>query len=234
MHNPKSMNKYIVVTIKPWNLEIYDKRIKNFEGEWHLISEPDELNIEYLDRINPRYIFFPHWSKKVNEEIVKKYECVCFHETDLPYGAGGSPIQNLISRGHTDTMLTALKMNESLDSGPLYCKTKLSLEGTAQDIFIRASEIIADIIEFIVADEPEPVAQKGERVFFKRRKPEQSEITSALKTIEDLYNHIRMLDAETYPKAFIEIGQYKYEITKPRLSSSKIIANLSISKIDKK
>ena len=46
----------------------------------------------------PKYIFFPHWSKKVDTKIVNNYECVCFHETDLPYGRGGSPIQNLILR----------------------------------------------------------------------------------------------------------------------------------------
>ena len=49
----------IVVTIKPWNLEIYDNRIKNFDGEWHLISESAELNLANLDMINPRFIFFP-------------------------------------------------------------------------------------------------------------------------------------------------------------------------------
>ena len=55
----------IVVTIKPWNLEIYDNRIKNFDGERHLISESAELNLANLDMINPRFIFFPHWSKKL-------------------------------------------------------------------------------------------------------------------------------------------------------------------------
>ncbi len=27
-----------------------------------------------------------------------KFECVCFHMTDVPYGRGGSPLQNLIIR----------------------------------------------------------------------------------------------------------------------------------------
>ena len=43
-------------------------------------------------------------------EIIRNYECICFHETDLPFGRGGSPIQNLIVRGFKTTKISAIKM----------------------------------------------------------------------------------------------------------------------------
>jgi len=33
------------------------------------------------------------------KEIFENYEIILFHMTDLPYGRGGSPLQNLIVRG---------------------------------------------------------------------------------------------------------------------------------------
>lgn len=66
----------------------------------------------------------------VPEAVLIAAECVCFHMTDVPYGRGGSPLQNLIVRKHKKTKLTALKMTEEIDAGPVYCKRELSLDGS--------------------------------------------------------------------------------------------------------
>jgi methionyl-tRNA formyltransferase len=100
---------YIVATIKNWNLKVYDEIIKNYPGNWHLITDPNELTVDNIKSLNPKYIFFPHWSQLVPLEILNLTTCICFHETDLPYGRGGSPLQNLISRGHKNTVISALK-----------------------------------------------------------------------------------------------------------------------------
>ncbi|MEZ5300570.1 MAG: hypothetical protein R3F11_07915 [Verrucomicrobiales bacterium] len=42
---------------------------------------------------DPRMIFFLHWSHKVPAELLDRYECVCFHMTDVLMGAAGSPLQ---------------------------------------------------------------------------------------------------------------------------------------------
>ena len=88
--------QYIVATIKPWNIKAYNSRIKHYPGVWHLISEKDDLKIETIKKLKPKYIFFPHWSWVVSDEVITKYVCICFLMTDLPFGRGGSPLQNLI------------------------------------------------------------------------------------------------------------------------------------------
>lgn len=82
---------YIVGTIHSWNVSQFDSVLKKYPGTWHLVTKPNELTIEKINKINPRYIFFPHWSWMVSDEIIENFECVCFHSTDLPYGRGGSP-----------------------------------------------------------------------------------------------------------------------------------------------
>ena len=75
---------------------------------------------------NPDLVFFPHWHWIVPSEIHRTYQCILFHAAPLPYGRGGSPIQNLILNGFKEAPVCALKMTEGLDSGPIYTKKKVT------------------------------------------------------------------------------------------------------------
>ena len=87
---------YVVCTVKDWNVDAFRRRSPSLPGAWTLIEKPGDLTVSGLDAIAPRYVFFPHWSWRVPAEILSRYECVCFHMADVPYGRGGSPLQNLI------------------------------------------------------------------------------------------------------------------------------------------
>lgn len=204
---------YIILSEKSWNQDLVrNLSYKSNQINWVFINKRSDFNIGNLDSINPVKIFIPHWSYIIPDEIFEKYECVVFHMTDLPFGRGGSPLQNLIVLGKEETKISALKVVKELDAGPIYLKNKLSLNGTADEIFIRANSIIELMIIEIVNKELEPYEQKGVVVHFKRRKPKDSNIIN-LKNIKDIYNHIRMLDAEGYPKAFIENEYFKFEFS---------------------
>jgi len=202
---------YIVASHKQWHIDVFHERVSRYSGHWHLITEPEELTLQLIEKIQPRYIFFPHWSYKVADNILEAAECVCFHETDLPFGRGGSPVQNLIKLGHNETVVSALLMTNELDAGPVYLKHPLSLLGTAQAIYERSADTIADMIQLMTTQTIKPDAQKGDVTVFKRRSPEQSVIDESITDISALYDHIRMLDADTYPKAFIDLGQFRIE-----------------------
>ena len=62
-----------------------------------------ELSVEALVEFNPDYVFFTHWNWIVRNEIHENFNCVVFHTAPLPYGRGGSPIQNLILEGDEET-----------------------------------------------------------------------------------------------------------------------------------
>lgn len=223
---------YVVVGYKSWNKDIFNEKISKYPGKWYFVSERKELTDKKLKKINPEYIFFLHWSWKVPEEIINNYECVCFHMTDVPYGRGGSPLQNLITRGHRRTKLTALRMVEDFDAGPVYLKEELSLEGRAEEIYIRASYLAADMILKIIKNNPESKPQKGKPVIFKRRKPKESRIPKC-KDLQGLFDFIRMLDAEGYPRAFIEYNGFLFEFSQPALYQDGILCNVKIKRIKK-
>jgi methionyl-tRNA formyltransferase len=220
---------YIVATIKQWNINAFENTIKNYPGNWELITHPEKLTLGRIKEIEPEYIFFPHWNHIVSKDILNFTTCICFHETDLPFGRGGSPLQNLIEQGHRETVISALKMTGEIDAGPIYLKKNLSLEGLAEDIFIRASNIVAEMVKTIIMESPEPKPQTGQVTLFNRRKPEQSKIPLHINHLGKLFDHIRMLDAEGYPKAFLEMDGFRYEFTRPALKSNEIFADVRIT-----
>lgn len=219
--------KYIVAAIGDWNKALFDEYVAKLSGSWNYVSTPTELKAELTAGFDPEYIFFPHWRWIVPVDILTNYECICFHMTDVPYGRGGSPLQNLIVRGHKHTVLTALQMEKGLDTGPVYLKESLSLEGSAEVIYNRASQTAWDMIAKIIANQIHPIPQQGATVTFQRRTPEQSEIPNDL-TSEQLYDYIRMLDAPGYPKAFMDKGLYQLEFDQAELTENTVIARVKI------
>jgi len=220
-------NFYIVAAIGAWNKDTFDKYIKEIPGNWYFASTPNELN-KLLETVNPKYIFFPHWRWVVPKVVIEEYECICFHMTDVPYGRGGSPLQNLIVRGHKKTVLSALRMEEGIDTGPVYFKEPLRLEGTAQDVFRRASKQSWRMIAYFISENPLPIPQKGEVTLFKRRKKEESLIPEGL-SLEQVFDYIRMLDAPDYPKAFIENENYRFEFEAAQLDKNELTASVKIT-----
>lgn len=226
------MTRYVFASRTIWPIEEFLRRRARLPGEWVIVTDKSDLNAEFLKGFAPRYVFIPHWSLIVPKTVLDAHECVGFHMTDLPFGRGGSPLQNLVSRGFKETKLTALRMTERLDAGPVYTKRPLDLSGSAQDIFRRAASTALDIIEWIISHEPAAVEQHGEPTAFARRKPEQSAIPLS-GTGESLYDHIRMLDAEGYPHAFTDVGGWHMEFTDASIDGDVLAAKVIISKSPK-
>jgi methionyl-tRNA formyltransferase len=212
--------RYIILSEKKWHKDLYRNLKATFNyDEWFMIDSKSNFKLENIVKINPRKIFIPHWSYIIPSSIFNKFECIVFHMTDLPYGRGGSPLQNLIIRGHKETKISAIKVEAGIDTGVVYLKHNLSLKGTAKEIFLSASLIIEKMITEIIQKNIIPVQQTGEVVEFKRRRPEDGNI-SDLNDVNLIYDYIRMLDCEGYPNAFIETDSIRIEFCKANLESS--------------
>ena len=138
-------------------------------------------------------------------------------------------MSDLIVRGHRETVISAIKCVKEIDAGPVYLKKPLSLEGSAEEIFIRANHIIEEMIIEILDTNPQPEPQKGEVIKFARRKPEDGNLSGAV-SLDEVYNYIRMLDAEGYPPAFVRIGNYKLEFSRASRKVDEVVANVKITR----
>ena len=180
-----------------------------------------------LKKINKNisFIFFLHWRWRVDSIFLNKYNCICFHMTDLPFGRGGSPLQNLILNGHKETYLSAFKMTKKLDAGPIYLKRKIKLSGSADGIYKLVMVKSLIMINKIISLNISPKSQKGTVTYFERRKPTQSKMKPLL-SLQEIYDFIRMLDAQDYPKAFIDYKSFTMLFNNAKMNKNKLTATV--------
>lgn len=186
-----------------------------------LIKDRSELNASFLAAHSVRRVFLPHWSYIIPASVYESVDCVIFHMTDLPFGRGGSPLQNLIVRGLTSTKVSALRCVKELDAGPVYLKADLSLHGSAQEILSRAYEIIEGMILELIISDPQARPQVGTPTIFHRRKPEDGRLNGCA-SIREAYDSIRMLDADGYPNAFLETDHLRIEFRKAQFDGKRL------------
>lgn len=230
------MTDFIVATVVPWQAGLA-KRIEAKSGgrKGIEISSDDYASVTgMVERLKPQYVFFTHWRRKVPREIYENYKCVIFHTGNVPSERGGSPIQNLIEMGATSTCVSAIECVGEVDAGKVYCKSELSLHGSAEEIYLRAADSIVDMAAKIM-EGIEPVPQEGEVNVFKRRRPDQSnmrDVLSSERGLGKVYDMVRMLDAPGYPKAYIEVGGMRLEFSRAKMTKDGVIADVMIKDID--
>lgn len=192
-----------------------------------IIRDKKELTLKNLRKLKPDFIFFPHWSFLVEKKITQEFNCICFHSTPLPYGRGGSPLQNMILRGHESTEVCSLLMTEKLDAGPIFLRKEISLKGTMEDILIKVYNEIARQIKELKIREVTPKKQKGKVVKFNRLKAKDNKLPKS-KTLKDIHNKIRMLDSDLYPSAYIKYGNLDIEFSNATYNKDQLEANVRI------
>ncbi|MDC3094313.1 formyltransferase family protein [Prochlorococcus sp. AH-716-M10] len=226
--------RVLILSNRDWNKELHNQIQNKLRIPVILISSREDLEYNKIKEFDPSLIIAVHWSYKIPGNIWKKWLTIVFHMTDLPYGRGGSPLQNLIARGKEETTITAIECKEKIDSGDIYLKKNLSLFGSAEEIYIRANKIIYKMIIELLTSEIIPKPQVGEAVFFKRRDKNDSNLLNCqCSNLDQWYDLIRMLDADGYPHAYLEINGIKLEFRRVSKRTEGLHADVKITLINK-
>ncbi len=108
-------------------------------------------------------------------EIFENWACVVFHMTDLPYGRGGSPLQNLIVRVSGDDDFSDSDDSAGGRRSGLYEACVIFGGDSAGNPDARFGYYFSgnDTLVFGGGQKLIPVPQEGEPVLFRRRKPEE-------------------------------------------------------------
>ena len=92
---------------------------------------------------------------------------------------------------------------------------------------MRAAELTKEMIIQIVKEKSQLHKQQGEPVVFQRRKPSEGDI-GKLESLSKVFDYIRMLDADTYPPAFLDKNNLHIEFTRASLKDGHILADAKI------
>ena len=208
--------RIVCISYRSWAIDIYNKLKKNKKNKI-LILNKKKLNEKKILKFNPHFILFYGWSWKVSDKLIKTNKCIMLHPSKLPKFRGGSPIQNQIIRGVRLSAVTLFRMNNKIDQGNILLQKKLSLDGSIKDIFNRISTIGFKLTKKLISGNFKEKKQPDNKIkIYKRRKPEESEITLKElknKNVKYLFNKIRML-GDPYPNAYIKTKDKKKLILK--------------------
>lgn len=164
---------YAALIGHPWGMDAV-MRLERGGDNWTMLfhdgsAKSPAVSLDFLLKDRPRYVFLLNWSQRVPRLIHQNLEVVNFHCTPLPYGRGGAPIENMILRGHETTVITAHKVVDEIDAGPIYMQSDtVSLQGQKLDILSRFVEPVSDMMRRIMASAPRPTPQAGPPVQFRR------------------------------------------------------------------
>ena len=122
-----------------WGIEaMIPETLRNTDMEANLRRlEPDIAVVVAYGKILPPNIL-----------AVPKLGCVNIHASILPKLRGAAPIQWAIARGHKETGVTLMQMDEGMDTGPILLqkKTIIRTDETAGELGGRLAQIGADLL----------------------------------------------------------------------------------------
>ena len=186
-----------------------------------------ENDLEKISDINPDLIVIFHWPNIISKTIYTKFKCITVHTGNLPDDRGGSPIQNQILRGKKFSKVNLIEVSDPVDSGRIYCSKEISLQGSLDDIWNVITESTIILLNDFLNKKMDPIPQQGKPQSFKRKTDNKIQLNN----IESIYDQIRMLDGEGYPKSFIEVEGFRFEFRNSRLNNNEIEALVRIKKI---
>lgn len=124
--------------------------LKTFQAQNINSSE----SMEILSSFDVDFLVVTAYGQILKKEILEipKYECLNIHASLLPKYRGAAPINWAILKGEKKTGITIMKIEEGLDSGPMFLKREIELDEqiTAGQLHYRLMEMGADMIVEVI------------------------------------------------------------------------------------
>lgn len=149
----------------------------------------------------------------IKQDIRSRYQyTLVLHASDLPSGKGWSPHIWEILQGKQCLTLSLLNAEDKVDSGDIWCKTKINLSGLElydeinHLLFNAELDLISWACQNIYTESPIPQKDDDNSEYYRLRNPNDSELNSTL-SIAEQFNLLRVSDPDRFPAFFYHQGQ---------------------------
>lgn len=163
------------------------------------------------------FLFLVSCSEYLGKDVRQKYKhTLVFHASDLPQGRGWSPHIWDVVNGKSMLTLSVLDAEDEIDSGNIWLKRNIELDGTElfdeinQMLFLAELQAMDEVL--LNHENIQPMAQDDqvEVSYHRKRTPADSQLDPE-KTIAEQFNLLRVCDPNRFP-AFFEINGVRYNI----------------------
>ena len=199
-----TFKKIAVVTSKEsWFIPYAKKFVETLKSNGY---ESERFNC-YMD-VDDSYeiVFMLSYFEVADKSFLEKHKHVLVvHESDLPHGKGWAPLFWQILEGKNETPIGLFEASGKVDSGDIYLKDTMKLEGHELHEEIRekqamkTTELCLNFLENY--ENLKPQKQEGKESEYKRRTPEDSEL-DINKSVSEQFNLLRIVNNEKFPAFF--------------------------------
>ena len=177
---------------------------------------PSQFNATIVHKHNDvasgEILFIIGCDKIVDKSILKRNKHnLVIHESDLPEGKGWSPMSWQVLEGKNKITIVLFEATEEVDSGPIYLKENILLNGTELYDEIKENQgkkTICLILKFLKGyPNIQSIPQTNKPgTYYKKRSPKDDQL-DINKTIKDSFNLLRIVNNEKYPAWFEHNGE---------------------------
>ena len=186
-------NKWIEIYLKKFNFLLNNKFLFKITNNYKTIKKQD-------------LVFVLSYTKILPDSFLKKNKLtLVVHASNLPRDRGFAPLTYRVLQNHNIIFFSLFQVIKKVDSGNIFLRTKLKLNGTElyDELRKKQAEAILNLIKKFLIKYPlvKSSMQSGKTNYNKRRYPRDSEL-DINKNIKSQFNLIRVSDNEKFPIFF--------------------------------
>jgi len=194
------------------------------------VSLKDEKSVEELVAIECDYIVVAAYGQILPKSILDHAPSINLHASILPQYRGASPIQQSLLNGDTQTGVTAMLMDEGLDTGAIIKIQKVTITKTmmAEELFNLLSDVAASLSVDVIRNYQQysPVPQDESQATYCKKITKADGLLDLHDDAQVLYNKYRAYTP--WPGVYLESGiklkQIKYSDITYENKATKIVA----------
>jgi len=163
-------------------------------------SSSEEEMISALAKSMPEIVITIAFGQLVKEKALRipKFGWINIHFSILPKWRGAAPVQHSILNGEQSTGISIFKLDQGMDTGPIYLSKEFSLKEDETTIevlnrlSVEGSEMTLDVLKMI-EDRKQPKDQSNTAVSFAPKFQKKDGEINWRKSSESIYNLYRAL-----------------------------------------
>jgi len=161
------------------------------------VSKPDSVRqnpdlLRALSEASPDAVVVVAYGKIFPPEVLAlpRLGCVNAHASLLPRFRGASPIQAAILAGHRETGVVTLRMEEGLDTGPIYLERRIPIGekedagSLSQRLSREGADLVVETLRGLAAGTLTPHPQEGEPSYCRPLRREDGKVDWNLPALE--------------------------------------------------
>ncbi|MDA3076087.1 methionyl-tRNA formyltransferase [Campylobacter sp. JMF_04 NA10] len=164
------------------------------------IFQPNRLregdNERIIRELAPEFIVVAAYGQILPEGILEIAPCINLHASILPKFRGASPIQSAILAGEAQTGVTAMLMDEGLDTGDMLGFARTSCEGKmASELFSELGELAGELIVKVLQNftQISPIKQNSALASHCKKILKSDGLVDFSESASEIYNKFRAL-----------------------------------------